>query len=65
MTALEIHNKIDQNNKLIRELFTPNVFTLNNAVSELLNENKELQKQCPHCFVDGYCEFCYKGENEE
>lgn len=64
MTPLEIHKKIDSNNRLIKQLITPNVFTLNNTVSDLLKENKELQKQCPHCFVDGYCEFCYKGEEE-
>jgi len=64
MTPMEIHNKIDRNNEIIREFISPNVFTLNNAVSELLKENKELQKQCPHCFKDGYCEYCYKGEEE-
>ena len=45
MTNLEIKEKIDQNNKIIETLFSPNIFTLNNAVSELLKENDELQKQ--------------------
>jgi hypothetical protein len=62
MTNLEIKEKIDQNNKIIETLFSPNIFTLNNAVSELLKENDELQKQCTHNFVDGYCEYCYLEE---
>lgn len=64
MTNLEIKEKIDQNNKIIETLFSPNIFTLNNAVSELLKENDELQKQCTHNFVDGYCEYCYLEENK-
>ena len=64
MTNLEIKEKIDQNNKIIETLFNPNIFTLNNAVSELLKENDELQKQCTHNFVDGYCEYCYLEENK-
>ena len=27
-----------------------------------LAENAELQKQCTHNFVDGFCEYCYKME---
>lgn len=64
MTNLEIKEKIDQNNKIIETLFSPNIFTLNNAVSELLKENDELQKQCTHSFVDGYCEYCYLEETK-
>jgi hypothetical protein len=64
MTNLEIKEKIDQNNKIIETLFSPNIFTLNNAVSELLKENDELQKQCTHNFVDGYCEYCYLEETK-
>lgn len=64
MTSLEIKEKIDQNNKIIETLFSPNIFTLNNAVSELLKENDELQKQCTHNFVDGYCEYCYLEETK-
>ena len=64
MTNLEIKEKIDQNNKIIETLFSPNIFTLNNAVSELLKENDELQKQCTHSFVEGYCEYCYLEETK-
>lgn len=60
MTQLEIKEKIDQNNKLIESLFTPNVFTLNNTVAALLKENEELQAKCQHNYVDGFCEYCYK-----
>lgn len=58
MTPMEIHKKIIKNNKTIQDLFNPNIFTLNNMVSELLKENAALQAQCPHNFVDGYCEYC-------
>lgn len=58
MTQMEIRRKIDENNKLIKDAFSPNQFTLNNVIANLLAENKELQNQCQHHFVDGYCEFC-------
>lgn len=62
MTNLEIKEKIDLNNKIIEELLNPSQFTLNNTIKDLLKENDELQKQCKHLFVDGYCEYCYKEE---
>lgn len=65
MTNLEIKEKIDANNKLIENLLNPSEFTLNNAVKDLLKENDELQKQCKHNFVDGFCEYCYKMEDAE
>ena len=65
MTNLEIKQKIDDNNKLIKSLLNPSEFTLNNAVSELLRENAELQKHCNHSFVDGFCEYCYVMEEQE
>lgn len=60
LTNLEIHERIDRNNKIIEDCFSPNVFTLNNTVRELLKENEELQHQCSHTFQDGYCIYCYK-----
>lgn len=60
LTNLEIHERIDRNNKIIEDCFSPNVFTLNNTVRELLKENEELQHQCSHMFQDGYCIYCYK-----
>lgn len=62
MTQLEIKEKIDTNNKIIERLLNPNMFTLNNTIKELLKENDELQAQCKHSFVDGYCEYCYMEE---
>lgn len=60
MTSKEIKEKIDFNNKLIRDMFNPNQFTLNNTVRELLEENARLQEKCEHKYVDGYCVYCYK-----
>lgn len=59
MTPMEIHSKIIENNKQIENLLNPNIFTLNNAVKNLLKENAALQAQCPHSFKDGYCEYCF------
>lgn len=59
MTNLEIKQKIDENNSIIEQLVTPNKFTLNNTVAKLLEENKKLQAQCQHNFINGYCEYCY------
>ena len=65
MTQLQIKEAIDKNNALIEHLINPSQFTLNNAVRELLNQNAELQKQCKHSFVDGFCEYCYLMEEEK
>jgi hypothetical protein len=62
MTNLEIKQKIDENNKIIETLLNPSTFTLNNVIKELLIENDQLQAQCTHNFVDGYCEYCQKEE---
>lgn len=59
MSNLQIKQKIDDNNRLIKSLLNPSEFTLNNAVSDLLGENAKLQKQCKHSFIDGFCEYCY------
>lgn len=60
MTNLEIKTQIDSINDTIKMLVSPNTFTLNNTIISLLGEVKDLQAQCSHNFVDGYCEFCYK-----
>ena len=65
MTQMQIRKKIDENNKIIKDLFSPNEFTLNNVIANLLEENRNLQKQCIHHFVNGYCEFCDKSEEKE
>ena len=58
----DIKMQIDYNNQMIESLLSPNKFTLNNTVAQLLKENDELQKQCEHNFQDGYCIYCYKEE---
>lgn len=64
MTQLQIKEEIDKNNKMIEELLNPSQFTLNNAVRDLLARNAELQGQCEHSFVDGFCEYCYTMQEE-
>jgi hypothetical protein len=64
MTNLQIKEAIDKNNKLIEQLLNPSEFTLNNAVRDLLAKNAELQAQCEHSFVDGFCEYCYLMEED-
>ena len=64
MTNLEIKQKIDTNNHVIETLLSPSEFTLNNTIRDLLKENDELQQQCTHNFVDGYCEYCYMEETK-
>ena len=54
--------KMQINNKMIETLLSPNKFTLNNKIAELLKENEQLQQQCEHEFIDGYCLWCYKEE---
>ena len=61
---MDIKEKIDGNNRIIESLFNPNVYTLNNTVAELLEENKKLQAQCQHEFKEGYCVFCYCEEKK-
>lgn len=63
--GLEIKNKIDANNKMIEDMMTPNIFTLNNIVNDLLRENDELSKRCPHEYESGYCIYCYKKEENK
>lgn len=64
MTGFDIKKKIDENNSVIESLLSPNIFTLNNTIANLLKENEELQQQCAHRFLQGYCEFCYKEEEK-
>ena len=42
MGNLIIKELIDRNNALIEKIMTPNVFTLNNTVAALLQENAKL-----------------------
>lgn len=62
MLGLEIKKRIDENNKIIESLISPNIFSLNNTIADLLSENKQLQSECKHEFEDGFCIYCYKEE---
>lgn len=64
MRQLEIKKQIEENSKIIESLMSPNVFTLNNTIAELLTENKKLQEECEHTFEKGFCVYCYKGEEQ-
>lgn len=59
--GMYIKQRIDANNALIEKNLSVNIFTLNNTVSELLEDNRKLQEECPHEFdEDGFCIYCYK-----
>ena len=62
MLGIEIKQKIDSNNEIIQSLLTPNIFTLNNTVSQLLAENEKLQRECPPPPPARYCIYCYMEE---
>ena len=62
LTPQQIKKKIDDYNKQIEENFYPHKFTLNNEITEITNNIKALQAQCPHEFENGYCKFCYISE---
>ncbi len=64
MHPLEIRKQIDFNNKQIEEVMKPNSFVLNSIVRDLLNENVELQNKCLHDFINGFCIYCDKEEEE-
>lgn len=64
MHGLEIRQKIDENNKIIENILAPNQFTLNNTISKLLKENRQLQSICVHEYKDGYCIWCDKEEKD-
>lgn len=59
MTKQEIRIKIDKNNALMEKVLRPNTFTLNNIVSDCLEENRKLQSICQHeVDEEGFCIWC-------
>ena len=60
-----IKEKIDALNQEIEQLMDPTTFVLNPRIQEIDKEIKILQHQCRHSFVDGICEFCYRGDCNE
>ena len=61
----EIKKKIDELSLEVEQLMDPTTFVLNPRISEIDKEIKALQAQCQHNFVDGVCEFCYRGDSNE
>ena len=63
MTTEEIKQRILYNNAKIQELLDPSVFILQPEVQKLLEENEQLQSECPHIFENGTCIICGKAES--
>ena len=61
----EIKKKIDELSLEVEQLMDPTTFVLNPRIGEIDKEIKALQAQCQHNFVNGVCEFCYRGESNE
>lgn len=60
-----IKERIDALNKEAEQLIDPATFVLNPRIQEIDKEIKMLQHQCRHNFVNGICEFCYRGDCNE
>ena len=59
MTGEQIKLRIEEINHQIREMIMPSFYTLNNGVTILMDEIKDLQKNCPHEWdKDGFCIYC-------
>ena len=61
----EIKKRIDELSLEAEQLMDPTTFVLNHRIGEIDKEIKALQAQCQHNFVNGVCEFCYRGESNE
>ena len=61
----EIKKKIDELLLESEQLMDPTTFVLNKRIGEIDKEIQELQKQCKHNFINGVCEFCYRGDCNE
>ena len=61
----EIKRKIDELSLEAEKLMDPTTFVLNPRIGEIDKEITELQAKCQHNFVNGVCEFCYRGDSDE
>lgn len=61
----EIKKRIDELSLEVEQLLDPTIFVLNPRIGEIDKEIKALQAQCQHNFVNGVCEFCYRGDRDE
>ena len=57
-----IKERIDALNQEIEQLMDPTTFVLNPRIHEIDKELRALQAKCKHNFVNGGCEFCYRGD---
>ena len=57
-----IKERIDALNQEIEQLMDPATFVLNPRIHEIDKEIRALQAKCEHNFVNGVCEFCYRGD---
>jgi hypothetical protein len=62
MTGSEIFSLVTVKRALLEDLIDPTSFVLNPEVENVRKEIEELQKNCPHEFVDGECKYCGKEE---
>jgi hypothetical protein len=61
---IEIKRQIDDYNRQIELILSPNQFTLNNEITKITAKITELQEQCSHEFENGYCNWCYKSQEK-
>ena len=61
----EIKKRIDELSLEVEKLMDPSTFVLNPRIGEIDKEIRALQAQCKHNFVNGICEFCYRGDCDE
>lgn len=62
MTGSEIFSLVTVKRALLEDLIDPTSFVLNPEVENVRKEIEELQKNCPHEFVNGECKYCGKEE---
>ena len=62
MNGPEIFSLVTKKRQRIEELFDPTTFVLNKEVAALQQDIAELQKECPHKYNEGVCEYCGKEE---
>ena len=56
LTGKEIRARIDINNIEIQRKL--NKFILTDEINQLMRDNEELRRMCPHEYVRGVCIYC-------
>lgn len=62
MTGSEIFSLVTAKRALLEDLIDPTSFVLNPEIENVRKEIEELQKNCPHEFINGECKYCGKEE---